>query len=98
MNPQEQYLLGLFSLLPAMLRIPMEDLVPQLSVREKVAEALLGGVSCESSLLRWAHSYECGNWLKCDELNQFYGWNQDEMIRFHAEAVSWADEALQATK
>ena len=98
MNSSEQYLLGLFSLLPAMLRTPMADLVPLLSVREKIAEALLGGVGSESGLLRWAQSYESGDWMKCDEIDRSYGWNQDEMIRFHAEAVSWADEALQFTR
>jgi len=95
LEESEQYLLGLFSLLPTMLRIPMEDLAPVLSLREEIAEALLGAESFDSSLLRWAKSHERGDWLKCDQIEHSYGWNQDEMIRFHAEAVNWADAILQ---
>jgi EAL and modified HD-GYP domain-containing signal transduction protein len=90
----EQYLLGMFSLLPAMLRISMADLAPALPLREKIREALLGTVSLESSLLRWAECYERGDWVKCDAIAQSYGLNQDELMRCYGEAVVWAEAAL----
>lgn len=40
LNPGEQYLLGLFSLMPAMLRLPMEELTPALPLRNEVRDAL----------------------------------------------------------
>ena len=90
----EQYLLGMFSLLPAMLRIPMADLVPALPLREKIREALQGAVSPESSLLRWVEAYEYGDWVNCDMIAHAYGLNQQETTRCYATAVVWADEAL----
>jgi EAL and modified HD-GYP domain-containing signal transduction protein len=90
----EQYLLGMFSLLPAMLRIAMPDLVPALPLREKIREALQGAVSPESSLLRWVVAYEQGDWADCDMIAHAHGLNQQETIRCYAKAVAWADEAL----
>jgi EAL and modified HD-GYP domain-containing signal transduction protein len=94
MGSGEQYLLGMFSLLPAMLRVSMSDLAPSLPLRAKIREALLGTVSVESSLLRWVGGYERGEWLCCDSIAQSYGLNQDELVRCYTEAVVWAEEAL----
>jgi c-di-GMP-related signal transduction protein len=94
----EQYLLGMFSLLPAMLRIPMADLAPALSLREKVREALLGALSLESSLLRWVEFHERGNWENCDAIIRSHGLNQGELFRCYAEAMSWAEAMLRFAK
>lgn len=90
----EQYLLGMFSLLPAMLRIPMANLVSALPLREKIRDALQGAVSLESSLLQWVEAYERGDWANCDTIAHAYGLNQQETARCYATAVVWADEAL----
>lgn len=90
----EQYLLGLFSLLPAMLRVPMSDLAPALPLRQKIREALLGMASLESSLLRWVECNERGDWVMCDAIAQSYGLNPEELMRCYGEAVVWAEAAL----
>ena len=94
LEPAEQYLLGMFSLLPAMLRLPMADLAQALPLREKVREALQGAVSLESSLLRWVEARERGDWMNCDVIVHSYGLNLKEMIECYAKAVIWADAAL----
>jgi EAL and modified HD-GYP domain-containing signal transduction protein len=94
LSQSEQYLLGMFSLFPAMLRISMAELAPAMPLREEIREALLGTVSLESSLLRWAECHERGDWVKCDAIAQSYGLNQDELMRCYAEAVEWAEAAL----
>ena len=91
----EQYLLGMFSLLPAMLGIPMATLAPTLTSRVQIQEALLGALTHDSSLLRWVEFHEQGDWTKCDAIVQSYGLNQAEMIRCYAEAAIWADASLQ---
>jgi EAL and modified HD-GYP domain-containing signal transduction protein len=94
----EQYLLGMFSLLPAMLRIPMTYLAPDLPLREEIRAALMGTVSRESSLLRWAESHERGDWEECDAIIHAYGLDQEKITWFYAEAVVWADSALCCSK
>jgi EAL and modified HD-GYP domain-containing signal transduction protein len=90
----EQYLLGMFSLLPAMLRIPMTNLASDLPLRKEIRAALMGTESRESSLLRWAESHERGDWKVCDAIIHAYGLNQEKITWFYAEAVVWADSAL----
>jgi len=93
----EQYLLGMFSLLPAMLRIPMSHLAPALPLREKIREALLGEVSVESCLLRWVECHERGDWVKCDAIAQYHRLQVGVLMRYYAESVVWAEQALRAT-
>jgi EAL and modified HD-GYP domain-containing signal transduction protein len=90
----EQYLLGMFSLLPAMLRVPMDSLAPELPLREEIRAALTGTVSRESSLLRWVKSHERGDWEECDAIIHTYGLNLEKITWCYAKAVVWADSAL----
>jgi len=94
LGPAEQYLLGMFSMLPAMLRIPMANLIPLLPLRKSIREALMGAVSVEGSLLHWVEFHESGDWPKCDVIVHTYGLKLEEMLRCYAEAVTWADAAL----
>jgi EAL and modified HD-GYP domain-containing signal transduction protein len=98
LNQSEQYLLGIFSLFPAILGIPMADLSPVLALRDEIVDGLLGAVSLESSLLRWAESLERADWEQCDAIEDQFGLSQEELIKCHAEATLWADAALHFAK
>ena len=91
---KEQFFLGLLSLLPAMLRVPMAELTPALPLRREILRALEGADSPERSLLTWLESYERGDWAACDEVVQAYGLDQDELMRCSVEAMLWAEGAL----
>jgi len=90
----EQYLLGMFSLLPAMLRVPMADLAHMLPLRESIRGALMGATSVESSMLHWVEFHECADWTSCDAIAQAYGLSQNKLIQCYTDAVIWADAAL----
>jgi len=94
LDSTEQYLLGLLSLLPAMLRLPMEDLVPALPLREEIRQALLGASIPEQCPLAWLANHERGDWAACDAIVAAHGMSQEELLRSYAEAVSWAESAL----
>ena len=94
LDPTEQYLLGVFSLLPAMLEVSMAELAPAFPLREKIREALAGVLSRDGSLLMWAERYEHGDWVRCDAIAQSYGLNQEELVRCFQEAVVWAESTL----
>jgi len=95
LDPTEQYLLGMLSLLPAMMRFPMEKLAPELPLREEIRDALEGKVNPESILLQWIESYERGDWAACDAVVETGGLNQQDMIGCYVKAVIWAEEAVQ---
>jgi EAL and modified HD-GYP domain-containing signal transduction protein len=94
--PSEQYLLGMVSLFPAMLRILMEDMVQMLPLREEACDALLGRDNPEGILLHWIVCHEHGNWTACDAIVRANGLSQEEVLRCHAEAVAWAEAALKS--
>jgi len=94
--PSEQYLVGMVSLFPAMLRILMEDLVRMLPLREAACEALLGRDVPEGILLHWIVCEEHGDWMACDKIVRTHGLRHEQLMSCHAEAIRWTQEALKS--
>ena len=92
--PSEQYLIGMVSLFPAMLRILMEDMVRLLPLRENAREALLGGDNPEGILMRWIINQEHGDWAACDAIVCENGLSHEQLMRCHAEAMTWTQAAI----
>jgi c-di-GMP phosphodiesterase len=94
LSTTEQYLLGLLSLLPAMLRLPMQRLAPELPLREEICLALLGAPIPERRLLEWLIAHENGDWAACDAIVEQYGMSAETLLAAYEEAVVWAESAL----
>ena len=94
LDPTEQYLLGMLSLLPAMLQVPMERVAPMLPVRAEIRESLEGAERAERILLTWIEGHERGDWPPCDALVCAAGLDQQQLFLRYAEAVQWAESAL----
>lgn len=96
--PTEQYLVGMLSLVPAMLRVSIEELLLSLPLQGKMRGALLGEDCAERGLLRWAERYERGDWAGCDAVAQANGLDQEAVVGRYAEAVVWAEATLDFTR
>jgi EAL and modified HD-GYP domain-containing signal transduction protein len=96
LDPAEQYLLGMLSLVPAMLRMPMEELTPSLPLRAEICEALQGTMNPERCLLDWVESHERGDWELCDLIALSSGLKLEQLMRCYAESVVWAGAALRS--
>lgn len=96
--PGEQYLLGLLSLLPAMLRVAMDELTPSLPLRDPIRQALHGSSNRERRLLDWLEYHEGGCWAACDAIVRSNSLNQDRMVLCYTDAVLWAEGAMSFTK
>jgi c-di-GMP phosphodiesterase len=94
LDATEQYLLGLLSLLPAMLRLPMADLTPALPLRLEIRQALESAGNSERRLLAWLEFHEHGNWAASDEAAAAYGLDSEQLLDIYTTAVLWAEEAL----
>ncbi len=94
LDPGEQYLLGLLSLLPAMLCVSMDDLTPALPLRESIREALHGTRNRERKVLDWLEAHEIGDWATSDAIAQSNNLNRDQLVHHYSQAVIWADSAL----
>jgi EAL and modified HD-GYP domain-containing signal transduction protein len=89
LHSNEQYLLGMLSLLPAMLRVPMETLAPQLPLRKEIRQALLGAVTPERCLLAWIESHECNKVSGCLAIADTYGLDRSSLMQIYFDAVVW---------
>jgi c-di-GMP-related signal transduction protein len=91
---KEQYLLGLLSLLPAMLRLPMKQLTPQLPLREEIRRALEGEKTPERCLLCWIEGHERGDWSACQMAMERRMLSPKELQFCYEEALVWAEAAM----
>lgn len=96
LDANEQYLIGLFSMLPAMLKVPMPEVLRVLPLREPVQEALLGTVSPLRALLQWIEAEErqtCWRGQAGSESRRVF---EVDLVSCYAAALVWADESLPA--
>jgi c-di-GMP-related signal transduction protein len=94
LHPTEQYLLGLLSLLPAMLRVSMNNLTPLLPLRDEIRRALDGEKVPERALLSWLEDHERADWTACDTVLDRQGLNAGDLLVCYEEALQWAEAAL----
>jgi c-di-GMP-related signal transduction protein len=86
--------MGLASLLPAMLRVPMTELTPALPLRKEIRHALEGAATAERGLLAWVECNERAEWDTCDGMAETLALKQDHLMRCYTEAMGWAEDAL----
>ena len=87
----ELFLMGMFSMLPAMLDTFMEVAIDPLPLRNEIRNALLGEMNIERTLLEWVEANELGDWMRCDRIALFRGLNQNHLYRCYKEAVWWTE-------
>ncbi|WP_046005259.1 EAL and HDOD domain-containing protein [Pseudoalteromonas rubra] len=85
------FLVGLFSLLDAILDKPMELLVGRLPFPEIIHDALLGKSNTLYYILNVVRAYESGSWWALQEACALLNMEDDNLPEFHASAVTWAD-------
>jgi len=91
-SPDSLFLLGIFSLLDALLEMPMERVVDHLPLEEKLKSALLGRADSEyAPFLKLAEYLEDADWEAADRMIQRLSMNRKKVkAAFHA-AVDWAE-------
>ncbi len=65
---EELYIVGLFSLLDALLGRPMAEILEEIPLASEVKSVLNGDVNAYSDIYRLVLAYEVGNWVLVDEL------------------------------
>ncbi|MGH9604500.1 MAG: EAL and HDOD domain-containing protein [Terracidiphilus sp.] len=89
LDPQEQYLLGMLSLLPAMMRVPMQTLIPQLPLRDAIGRALLGDPVGERRMLSWIEALEQCDFAVCHKIAEVCALDHGLMNRLYFDALTW---------
>ena len=96
LNPSEQYLIGMVSMFPAMLRISIDDLVRMLPLRAKACDALLGKGNPEGVLLEFLTCQDRGDWASGEAILRANELPFDQIMWRFGEAVRWSSAAIQS--
>jgi EAL and modified HD-GYP domain-containing signal transduction protein len=95
-EPDTLYLLGMFSLLDAMLQIPMTDIIIHLPLEEKLKSALLGEPNNEYlPLLQLAQALEDVKWDQVEPLVQKLNLDYTKVTNAFQASIEWAIEWLE---
>jgi EAL and modified HD-GYP domain-containing signal transduction protein len=97
-SPTEQFMLGLLSLVDAMLEIPMESIVNSLPLREEARAALLGAANPVALPLCLIRSFESGEWGTCSCAAKDLSVSEETLARLYLESVQWAGESLASSR
>jgi c-di-GMP-related signal transduction protein len=91
----EGFLIGMCSLLDAILEQPMDWLLESMPLPNGVRGALLGEENPRRRLLDCAVAYEQGSWDRCLELSKHAGVNPTILPTAYAEALRWSNDLRQ---
>ncbi len=93
-NAPELFMLGLFSMIDALLDAPMAEILESLPLSEHLKNALLGKPGRYSDVFQLLVNYERGDWdLVCAYLEKVSLQNVD-LPKYFLEAINWSAEAL----
>ncbi len=92
-DPESLHMLGMFSLLDAMLGVPMSQVTEHLPLDDKLKSALCGDPNNEyQPLLTLSVYFEEGRWQDAEEQIQKLNMDPDKVRRAFQQAVEWADQ------
>jgi c-di-GMP-related signal transduction protein len=90
-DPNEMFLLGLFSLIDAMLDRDMREILQQLPLTADIVSALLEHSGKLYVFLRLIETYETGNWIAFHYAHKRSGIESGKLLDFYVEAIAWAE-------
>jgi c-di-GMP-related signal transduction protein len=95
-DPSQFYLMGMLSLLDALLETPMPRILNALPLGSEMKAALLGEPGPLSAVLGLVQSLELCDWARCENLRQSLGLTESAVAAMHVESLGWVSRALQA--
>ena len=90
-NPPTGFLLGLFSLLDALLDDVMDNIVNRLPVDDELKQALCGQPCELNQFLTLIKAYENAQWAQVESISQALQLNLSEVQDFYFQALNWGN-------
>jgi EAL and modified HD-GYP domain-containing signal transduction protein len=90
----ELFLLGLLSIVDALVGRPMDELLGELPLAAEVKETLLGGSSPLATVYQLARAWERGDWGNVARLADRTGVTEAGLGETYRESVAWAEQML----
>lgn len=93
----DPFLVGLLSVLDALLDRPLPDLLEDLPVSTEIKDALLGRPTTLGLVYELVVNYEKADWEKVKELSGHLNLQEQELSSIYSQAVSWTDQLFHST-
>jgi c-di-GMP-related signal transduction protein len=93
-NPSELFLVGLFSMLDAIMERPMEQVISNLPISDAARDALLGRQNGLKAVLDCVLAYERGGWTEAAALAQTAGIEQEALSSSYYQALIWVSHVF----
>lgn len=94
----ELFLMGMFSVLDALMDRPMDELLAEVALGENIKMALLGGTGDYKLVYEILLAYEHGHWQLFADLAAALNVDENAIPEMHRSALGWAQQALQASE
>jgi c-di-GMP-related signal transduction protein len=91
-DEESLFLLGVFSLMDAILGRPIAEIVAEISLPEMVRVALLGTPNRYREILDWVTAFEAGRWSEVSERALGFQQGESQLPAAFLEAVDWAQK------
>ena len=91
---QSMFLLGVFSLMDAMLGRPMSEIAAEIALPEMVRAALLGAHNRHATILELVKAFEAARWDEVSELAAAAGVGESQLSSAYLQAVDWAQKVF----
>jgi EAL and modified HD-GYP domain-containing signal transduction protein len=95
-DAQEQYLLGLLSLMSELLGVSVEGFLDSLPLRPELKDALHGASNAVRAGLDLLEAYEEGDWSACLAKGRAYQISEHVLAQIYQESAQWAEQAAMA--
>ena len=96
-SPNDAFLLGMFSLLDALIDLPLDETLRSVDLGEEIAGALLGFGPDEDflrRLYRLIGAYEQGNWVQVERLSQRWSISTAAIGQAYIDSTAWTDKVM----
>ncbi len=92
---QDLFLLGMFSLLDAMMGMPMKRILEDIPLAEDVKKALLGDENRMALINRAIAAYEAADWPRFEDCGNQIGLAVQEVPDIYVSSVDWAQKIVE---
>lgn len=91
---ESAFTVGLFSVLDALMEVPMKEIIPRLPLADEIRDALLESTGPYGRMLAIIRAYEGGDW---DALEEQEMWGTEILTEAYLDALDWANAHVNMT-
>ncbi len=88
------FLLGLFSRIDVLLKVPMEDLFKKIDLPDAVKDALLWRAGTGGTILKGVEAYEQANWEEAEAELAQVSLDPSDLPNLYLESIAWASDRM----